>query len=140
MRKIQSLAAVSIFSCLLVTASLALAQSIPSRYRATITYVSGSCSKEHIQLVDKGDVLLLKKAEGIVITVPGLPDMSGPLHNQVRFRVVADAPGEYGDGMRGKLTATGRFDASTVQMVLVAEYQKDRKAQCSQSWNISGKR
>jgi hypothetical protein len=114
---------------------------------AQVSGVSGSFASSFEMVVDncKGAGATLEKAtievtqngNVLSISIPTLPQMKGKLGKRGKLRAEASASS---DGVRGQYSLNGRVTGKRLQAVLVAEFFKGDKPQCTQSWSVTGKR
>ena len=131
---------------LVAGAGTAAAQTATERYDVTFESVTSNCAKDRELALSSGRVAIEQGAqqvklrfEGLTGAARSLPELVG---SQRRGRKIkADATTTDARGRRQRLTASGRMDEKGIQLLFIAELTDDKgKSQCSQSWNVVGKR
>jgi hypothetical protein len=102
------------------------------RYQVTFEDVVDTCSGAGRTLTSAA-VEVRSTDEGLRLSIPGLPVMTGKLKRGTKFKVEARE-------RDGKLSATGRAEGGQLQFVLIVEHFESGKPICTQSWNASGPR
>lgn len=140
MQMIKLMTAVAALSILAVgTDAQAQPSGVAGSYDVTVSNVANSCKSDAVELAEKTAVAITTDVKDITIKLPNAPDLQGPLRKRGRFK--ATGVSKSADNTRsGNFSATGRANNGSIRMVLIAEFFKDGKAQCTQSWNIVGKR
>jgi hypothetical protein len=128
------LSAVCAAALLLSLAAVAGAQraGADGRYQVAFEEVVDTCSGAGRTLT-KATVEVRSGDQGLRLTVPGLPTMTGKIKRGTKFKVDAREGGI-------KLSATGRAEGGELQFVLIVEHYEGDKPVCTQSWNASGPR
>lgn len=137
----RSLTIAFVISCALAYAGHARAQGNPSgRYQLDVEQVSDTCEGTLVSFGTKPELIVTVKGNNLLFKLPDVPNLSGPQKKRGKFRVEGRDASVRKGGTIGTFSATGRFDARALRMILIAEHVKDGKTQCAQSWNITGKR
>jgi hypothetical protein len=78
----------------------------------------------------------------VIVNIETIPQMVGGKPKKGSFKATTStAKATTVQGLDAKYTISGRVDESgVIALVLVAEYQANKKPYCVQSWNISGVR
>lgn len=115
-------------------------QGVAGSYDVSVSVVANSCKKAHFRLADKASLSVSTDIKDILLQLPQVPDLRGPLRKRGRFQARGTQRGTGSGYDSGNFSATGRANSGSIRMVLVAEFYKDGRAQCTQSWNIVGTR
>jgi hypothetical protein len=109
-------------------------------YSVKFQEISNSCTEVGLAL-SKG-MLTISRAgkQELAVKLPQVPVLRGKSRKGGKFKVAIDRSATALRGVEGSFSAAGRRDESSVQLVLVAEYYRDGKALCTQSWDVSGAR
>jgi hypothetical protein len=88
----------------------------------------------------KGKVLVEENKQGLTVNIETVPQLVGGPAKKGSFKATTTtAKATTVQGLDAKYTISGRVDESgVIAVVLVAEYQANKKPYCVQSWNISG--
>jgi hypothetical protein len=88
----------------------------------------------------KGKVIVEENKQGLTVNIETVPQMVGGPAKKGSFKATTSTPkATTVQGLDAKYTISGRVDETGVlAVVLVAEYQANKKPYCVQSWNISG--
>lgn len=114
-------------------------RSVAGRYDVSVEKVVDSCRQGAIELDAQSVLTVTTDVKDISMKFAQTPDLRGPLRSRGRFKATGKSRADKGASI-GNFSATGRANNGSIRLVLVAEFYKDGKAQCTQSWNISGKR
>jgi hypothetical protein len=87
--------------------------------------------------LEKATVEVTQNGNVLAISIPTLPQMKGKLGKRGKLRAEASAAS---DGIRGQYSLNGRVTGKQLHAVLVAEFFKGDKPQCTQSWSVTGSR
>jgi hypothetical protein len=129
---------------LVAGAGSAAAQSASERFDVTFESVTSNCGKDRELVLSKGRIVIDQGAEQIKLRFEGLagtsalPQMVGSQRRGGKIK--ADATATDAQGRRQRLTVSGRLDEKGLQLLLIAELADGGGSQCSQSWNVIGKR
>lgn len=93
--------------------------------------VGAKLNKEKIVVTQNGKLLMVK--------IPALPSMKGKVGKRGKLRAEAAAD-TASPAIRAQYGLNGRITGNKLQAVLVAEFFKNDKPECTQSWSVSGKR
>lgn len=88
----------------------------------------------------RGKVVVEENKKGVTVNIETIPQMFGGPAKKGSFKAstTKQVPTTV-QGLDAKYTISGRIDESgVIAVVLVAEYQANKKPYCVQSWNISG--
>ncbi len=119
---------------LLATATSAFAQDVAGTFDVKFDEAGSTCSPPPVTY-KTGKVIIEEKKPGVVVNIETVPQMVGGPAKKGSFKATTV------QGLDAVYKISGRVDESgVVALVLVAEYQANKKAYCTQSWNISGVR
>jgi len=126
---------------LLATASSALAQDVAGTFDVKFEEAGSTCSPPPVTY-KTGKIVIEEKKPGVVVNIETVPQMVGGLPKKGSFKATTStAKATTVQGLDAVYKISGRVDESgVVAVVLVAEYQANKKPYCTQSWNISGVR
>ena len=121
----------------------------PATLRAQESSMTGSFACTFEKVVDncqgvgaklnKAKLLIAQNGKLLTIKIPALPDMKGKVGKRGKLRAEATGTTEI-PGIQARYGLNGRVTGNQLQAVLVAEFFKNDKPQCTQSWSVSGKR
>ena len=141
MRTLQLIVAISSALLLsMVFTAEAHADTGTASFNATVTAVSSSCQDEGIELGTRAKLDVSRSNDRLTMRLQGAPAMTGKVRRGGKFRLKFASRQPNAAGVRGNFSATGRVSAERIGLVLVVEYYKNGKAQCSQSWDIAGEK
>jgi hypothetical protein len=125
--------------CVVVVASLS---TLAGAYQATFSKVSDNCAATGIGMnLAKAKVQLDERKKGrISVTVPMVPIMNGTVSRGGKFKAEVKRGKTAIAGVEGRFSTAGRVEADAVQFLFIAEYYRDAKPLCTQSWNAAGPR
>jgi hypothetical protein len=88
--------------------------------------------------LENGRVTIQQQGPVLSIKIPTLPDMKGKTGKRGKLR--AEAKGEANaEGIRAEFGFNGRVRGKKLKAVLIAEFFKGDKPQCTQTWSVAGK-
>src|SRR3569623_1570493 len=124
---------------LLVSASSAFAQDVAGTFDVKFDEAGSTCSPPPVTYT-RGKVVIEDNKQGITVNIETVPQMVGGHAKKGSFKATTSTPkATTVGGLDAKYTISGRVDESgVIAVVLVAEYQANKKPYCVQSWNISG--
>jgi hypothetical protein len=109
-------------------------------YNVKFQEISNSCTEVGLAL-SKGTLAISRAGkQALEVKLPQVPVLRGKARKGGKFKVAASKSPTALSGVDGSFSAAGRRDESSVQLVLVAEYYRDGKPLCTQSWDVSGAR
>jgi hypothetical protein len=108
------------------------------KFASTFEKVVDNCQDIGAEL-SKAKVVVSRNGKLLTVKIPSLPDMKGKIGKRGKLRAEATGASE-SSGIRGQYGLNGRITGNQLQAVLVAEFYKDDKPQCTQSWSVIGKR
>ncbi len=113
-------------------------QPVAGKFDAKFDLVSSNCKDTGMNL-DRTAIELGEPGKGRVdVTIAMVPNMSGVVSRGGKFKAEAKRGRTAIEGLEGRFSIAGRVEGRTVQFLFIAEYYKDGKALCTQSWNASG--
>jgi hypothetical protein len=126
---------------LLVATSSALAQDVAGTFEAKFDEAGSTCNPPPVTY-KTAKIVLEEKKPGVIVNIETIPQMVGGQPRKGSFKATTSkAKATTVQGLDAKYTISGRVDESgVIAVVLVAEYQANKKPYCVQSWNISGVR
>lgn len=126
---------------LLATASSALAQDVAGTFDVKFEEAGSTCSPPPVTY-RTGKIVIDEKKPGVIVNIETVPEMVGGPPKKGSFKATTStAKATTVQGLDAVYKISGRVDESgVIAVVLVAEYQANKKAYCTQSWNISGVR
>lgn len=108
-------------------------------YDVTYEEVTNNCSGVGMALSRSALTIDQKKgSSALTVTIPMVPDMTGSLGKNGKFKASSKRGRSAVQGLDGKHAVGGRVDNGLIQVVFIAEYFKGNKPFCTQSWNVSG--
>jgi hypothetical protein len=105
-------------------------------YATTFEVVVDNCDGAGSKL-DKATVTISQAGPVLTVKIPSLPDMKGKPGKSGKLRAEAKTVANT-LSVRSKFAFNGKVSGSALQAVLVAEYFKGDKPQCTQSWSVVG--
>ena len=126
---------------LLVATSSALAQDVAGTFEAKFDEAGSTCNPPPVTY-KTAKIVIEEKKPGVIVNIETIPQMVGGMPKKGSFKATTSkAKATTVQGLDAKYTISGRVDESgVIAVVLVAEYQANKKPYCVQSWNISGVR
>jgi hypothetical protein len=126
---------------LLVATSSALAQDVAGTFEAKFDEAGSTCNPPPVTY-RTSKIVIEEKKPGVIVNIETIPQMVGGKPKKGSFKATTStAKATTVQGLDAKYTISGRVDESgVIAVVLVAEYQANKKPYCVQSWNISGVR
>lgn len=133
----------AVFALLPVSAATAdHADAVIGRFDVTYAQVTSNCSSNEMELTASSLVVTQRKANEIEVTlnVPNIPMMLGSARKGGRLKAASRLTAMR--GLEGKFSIAGtiKSDGSLDSTLFVAEYYDHGKAQCTQTWSVSGTR
>ena len=121
--------------------SSAFAQEVGGTFDAKFDEAGSTCSPPPVTY-RTGKIVIEEKKPGTVVNIETIPEMVGGPAKKGSFKATTStAKATTVQGLDAVYKIPGRVDESgVIAVVLVAEYQANKKAYCTQSWNISGVR
>ena len=139
MQMLTSVVALALALTLALTATGLAHADVPSgRYEVTVSVVSNSCEDAGATLRATSSLELTRTGSTLQASLSGTPTMTGTLRRRGKFRLAGKTAKASAAGVSGNFKATGRVESDEIRLVLVAEYYKGGKAQCTQSWDVAG--
>jgi hypothetical protein len=109
-------------------------------YSVTFQEISNSCTGVGLAL-NKGTLAIARAGkQELELRLPQVPVLRGTARKGGKFKVAAGRTATAIQGVESSFSAAGRRDESSVQLVLVAEYYREGKPLCTQSWDVYGAR
>ena len=143
MRTISTFATVTALGlAFLAVASPAEAQEAVSTYDVKYEEVANNCASIGTGIVMKsGKLRIRQEKKQLFVDIEGFPVMSGTPSKTGAVRATSKIAPTRIQKVQGKFSAAGKADASVISLVFVGEYYtEEKKALCTQSWNITGAR
>lgn len=119
--------------------SSVFAQDRAHTYRVKVQEISNSCSDPGVA-PGNGMLTLTQKGGEIDIKMSALPSMRGKAGKGGKFKVAAARGKTRIQGLEAGFSGAGQASDQAVQLILIAEYYRDGKALCTQSWDVAGSR
>jgi hypothetical protein len=129
--------AATVASILLALAVPAAAQEVTGTYDVKFEEVANNCTATGMSL-GAGKLRIRKEKSQLVVDIERIPLMSGSPNKTGAVRATSKIVPTSIEKLDGKFSVAGRVDASTLELVFVAEYYTKGKPLCTQSWNVSG--
>ena len=121
-------------------ASADAADSLVGRYDVTFEVVTSNCQTRGLTL-DKGVMVISKKAPGVAVELPKVATMTGKAAKAGRLKAASTVGKSSVPAYDGKFSIAGTIgDDGKVDAVFVAEFYADGKPVCTQSWSATGGR
>lgn len=119
--------------------SSAFAQEVGGTFDAKFDEAGSTCSPAPVTYT-RGKVVVEENKKGVTVNIETIPQMFGGPAKKGSFKAsTTKQVATTVQGLDAKYTISGRIDESgVIAVVLVAEYQANKKPYCVQSWNISG--
>lgn len=118
------------------------AEAVTGRFAVKYAQVTSNCVGPRLKLHDGSMSVAATKTNGIEVTldVEQLPALAGSARKGGRIKASSKLVSVA--GMDGKFSIAGtiKSDGSLESMVFIAEYYDRGKAQCTQTWSVSGAR
>ena len=130
-----------IFALVLIAvpaSSQAQETTLTGSFASTFTVVADNCGDEMGMTMERANVVISRQDQVLSIKLSKVPDMKGKVGRHGKLRAQSSGPTEA--GIRGRYSLSGRISGQSLQAVLIAEYFKGDKPQCTQSWSVAGKR
>jgi hypothetical protein len=108
-------------------------------YEVKYEDVANNCTNTGVALA-RGTLKVEKKGKSLQVDIARFPLMTGSTAKGGKLRAASKVGGSPIDGAEVKASVAGRIEDGVISLVFVAEYYADKKALCTQSWNISGVR
>lgn len=123
----------------LCATSSAFAQDVAGTFEVKFDEAGSTCNPPPVTY-RTGKVVIEEKKPGVIVNIDTIPLMVGGAPKKGSFKATTSKPkATTVGGLDAKYTISGRVDESgVIAVVLVAEYQANKKPYCVQSWNISG--
>ncbi len=123
----------------LVASSSALAQEVAGTFDVKFDEAGSTCNPAPVTYT-RGKVVVEDTKRGVTVNIETIPQMFGGPAKKGSFKAsTTKQVATTVQGLDAKYTISGRIDESgVIAVVLVAEYQANKKPYCVQSWNISG--
>lgn len=137
----QAIPALAALFILALAAPAAAQEASNGSFNVKFQEISNSCEATVGLALTKGTLAMSRTTkQQVEVKLPEMPVLRGKARKGGKFKVAADKSATGVRGVDGSFSAAGRTDESSVQLVLVAEYYRDGKALCTQSWDVSGSR
>lgn len=138
------LGALASLAVVALVSSVASAEDTPGSYDVKFDEMGHNCSPPPVAL-GRSKLKISQKKTSITVNIETIPEMAGVTQKggKINAKTVKGAVPTTVQGLDAKYSIAGKIDdAGIVQLVLVAEYIKhdDKKAYCTQSWNVTGLR
>jgi hypothetical protein len=124
---------------LLAVASPSRADDVAGTYDVKYEEVANNCAKTGMALA-RGKLRIRKEKNQLVVDIERIPLMSGSPNKSGAVRATSKIGPTAIEKVDGKFSVAGKADASTLELVFVAEYYVKGTALCTQSWNVTGAR
>jgi hypothetical protein len=123
----------------LAASSAAFAQEVGGSFDVKFDEAGSTCNPAPVTYT-RGKVVVEDTKKGTTVNIETIPQMFGGPAKKGSFKASTTKPvATTVQGLDAKYTISGRVDESgVIAVVLVAEYQANKKPYCVQSWNISG--
>ena len=121
---------------LLFAVSPASAQN--KKYSVKFEKVSNNCTDAGMALTKAG-ISVETKGKTITMGVPALPPMRGSVRKGGKFKARTKKSATKTPAVTGRYSAGGSVNGGQIRFLLIAEYFKDGKPLCTQSWNAAGR-
>lgn len=123
----------------LVASSSAFAQEVAGTFDVKFDEAGSTCNPSPVTYT-RGKVVVEDTKKGVTVNIETIPQMFGGPAKKGSFKAsTTKQVATTVQGLDAKYTISGRIDESgVIAVVLVAEYQANKKPYCVQSWNISG--
>lgn len=123
----------------LAASSSAFAQEVGGSFDVKFDEAGSTCNPAPVTYT-RGKIVVEENKRGLTVNIDTIPQMVGGPAKKGSFKATTStAKATTVQGLDAKYTISGRVDESgVVAVVLVAEYQANKKPYCVQSWNISG--
>jgi hypothetical protein len=123
----------------LLATSSAFAQEVAGTFDVKYDEAGSTCNPPPVTYT-RGKVVVEENKKGVTVNIETIPQMFGGPAKKGSFKASTTKPvATTVQGLDAKYTISGRIDESgVIAVVLVAEYQANKKPYCVQSWNISG--
>ena len=127
---------------LLASAGSAFAQSDSTQtYAVVFEEITNSCTDANVAMrIDKATIEVSRQKETIRVSIPNVPAMTGRLRKGGSFKAEAEKRSPTTRNVEQRFSSAGRASDSKVQLVFVAEFYRDDKPLCTQSWDVTGPR
>lgn len=138
------LGALASLAVVALVSSVASAEDTPGSYDVKFDEMGHNCNPPPVAL-GRSKLKISQKKTSITVNIETIPEMAGVTQKggKINAKTVKGAVPTTVQGLDAKYSIAGKIDdAGIVQLVLVAEYIKhdDKKAYCTQSWNVTGLR
>ena len=138
------LGALASLAVVALVSSVASAEDTPGSYDVKFDEMGHNCNPPTVAL-GRSKLKISQKKTSITVNIETIPEMAGVTQKggKINAKTVKGAVPTTVQGLDAKYSIAGKIDdAGIVQLVLVAEYIKhdDKKAYCTQSWNVTGLR
>jgi hypothetical protein len=126
---------------LVAATTSAFAQDVAGSFEVKFEEAGSTCSPPPVTY-RTGKIVIDEKKPGVVVNIETVPQMVGGPAKKGSFKAsTSTAKATTVQGLEAIYKISGRVDETgVIAVVLVAEYQANNKAYCTQSWNISGVR
>ena len=126
-------------AAVLLAATPAFADDIGGTFDAKFEEAGSTCANPPVAY-SRSKVVIEEKKGTVAVNIETVPQMVGGASKKGTFKATTStAKATTVQGLDAKYTISGRVDETGVlPVVLVAEYQANKKPYCTQSWNISG--
>jgi hypothetical protein len=116
----------------------------PGSYDVKFDEMGHNCNPPPVAL-GRSKLTIAQKKSSITVDIDTIPEMAGVTQKggKINAKTVKGAVATTVQGLDARYSIAGKIDdGGILQLVLVAEYIKhdDKKAYCTQSWNVSGLR
>lgn len=117
------------------------ADNVAGRYEVKYEEVTSNCENTGMSMLRGVFEIEKKKAATVSVDIDRIPLMVGSAARGGRVKATSKLGPTSIQGLDGRFSVAGTVNEDGVlQMVLVAEYYLNKKAYCTQSWNVSGLR
>jgi hypothetical protein len=132
---------------LLLTAALALATlaspaaaagDVGGSYEVVFTEVADNCDQEALTLARSPLVIDKRRADQLVVRIPGVPAMTGSERRGGQFRAEVSSRHSPIAETRARYSVAGRVREGQIQLVFIAEFYRGERPLCTQSFSGAG--
>lgn len=132
------IAAVALAFMALARPAAAEGGEIAGSYRIGFTQAADNCDDEALTLERSRLTIESQDGEGIAVKLPDVAAMRGKERANGQFRAEARSDDSPIDGTEAHYSVAGRVNEGEMRIVFIAEYYRDDKPLCTQSWGGEG--
>ena len=106
-------------------------------YEVSYQKVADDCAGQGMTM-ERGQVTVRQQGDEVKVEIAGDGTLTGTHAANGRFK--AQGNGAPRGDLASRLSVSGRASGAQIQLIFIAEFHRDKKPVCTQSWSGKGKR